>query len=191
MILDIWVHIMKCKFRLPTVALICCLTLFEANANAQEIIKACAKAEVQSLDIAEESEMEILLEEMSQEPSIEIVGSSSPTSTSKGIKKLVVVALGPMLGSMDSHQVETDLKCTEKGLALTVMLTRSAYYQGSHLKNVLWKPKIQLTMVLHQPEAILETTWKMRLTTGAPVHHTRIPPYPDQKFPIILSKTLR
>jgi len=104
---------------------------------------------------------------------------------------IVVVALGPVLGSMDSHQVETDLKCTEKGLALTVMLTRSADYDGAHLKNVLWRPKIQLTMVLHQPEATLETMWNMRLTTGAQVHHAQFPPYSDQIFPIILSKTLR
>jgi len=182
---------MKCRFRFPTVAFICCLSLFEANANAQEAIKACVKAEVQSINISAESEMEIFVDAPPKKPSIETVAASLPTSTPKGIKKLVVVALGPVLGSMDSHQVETDLKCTEKGLALTVMLTRSADYHGAHLKNVLWRPKIQLTMVLHQPEATLETMWNMRLTTGTQVHHAQFPPYSDQIFPIILSKTLR
>jgi hypothetical protein len=182
---------MKCRCRFPTLALICCLSLFEANANAQEITKMCAKVEVQSINISEESEMEIFSDGLPKKPSIETVAASPPFLTPKGIKKLAVIALGPVLGSMDSHEVETYLKCTEKGVALAIILTRSANYHGAHLKNVLWRPKIQLMMVLHQPGAIIETTWKMRLTTGADVHHAQFPPYSDQIFPIILSKTLR
>jgi len=104
---------------------------------------------------------------------------------------MAVIAHGPVLGSMDSQKVETDLLCTAKGLLLTATITRSADYNGSALKNAAWRPQINITIVLHQAEPIFQATWKMRLTTGAEVSRAETPLYADQRYPITVTKTIR
>lgn len=102
-----------------------------------------------------------------------------------------ISAFGPMLGSMDSREIQTDLKCTDKGFALTATITRSADYQGDVLKNVFWRPKIVLAIELHAREITFESTWRMRLSTGSELKHAQTPPYSSQTYPLILSKTIR
>jgi hypothetical protein len=37
---------------------------------------------------------------------------------------------------------------------------------------------------------VLRTVWRMRLSTGAELHHAETPPYADQPFPVSVIKTL-
>jgi len=106
-------------------------------------------------------------------------------------KAVTVIAVGPVLGSMDSHEIETRLECTTNGFALTATITRSADYSGSALKNLLWRPRIELAVVLKKPNVIVEVTWKICLTTGADLNHAQTPPYSEQKYPITTVKTLQ
>lgn len=126
------------------------------------------------IDISAEPEREVLLDATPEKPAIEIV-PAPPSSTTPGAAKktVTVIALGPVLGSMDSPKVETSLACTAKGIVLTATITRSADYHGAVLKNVLWRPKIEIVVVFRQPEIIFATTWRMRLTTGAEVDHAQ------------------
>jgi hypothetical protein len=98
-----------------------------------------------------------------------------------------IIALGPVLGSMDSHDVETAVSCSPRGFTVTASITRSAYYNGSILKNVLWRPKIEIEIAPTQPDYMLEVTWAMRLSNGAVVHHDLM--MPKQNFPITVSST--
>lgn len=173
-------------------AIVCSLGLSGTHANAQEIMKTCASAAVQSISLSAESEREIFLDAMPEKPVIKIAPApSSSTMPGAAGKAVTVIALGPVLGSMDSPKVETDLVCTAKGVALTATTTRSADYHGAVAKNVLWRPKIEIVVIPRQTEVIFETTWRMRLTTGVEVDHARTPPYPEQKFPISVVAIVR
>lgn len=176
---------------LTGVAIIFCLGLAGAGANAQESMVTCASAKVQLTNISEESDREVILE-AAEKPALVIV-SAPPSSTPPGTpeKTVSVIALGPVLGSMDSHKLETNFTCTTNGVALTTTITRSADYHGAVQKNVLWRPKLQILIVPRGPEVIFEAIWKMRLTTGAELNHTRMPPYPEQNYPITVTTTVR
>jgi len=149
---------------------------------AKNSINACAGVEVISIGVSTDvSRGGALLD-------------ASPTITvgpgGGGGKAITIIAAGPVLGSMDSAKVKTDLVCTAKGLALTATITRSADYEGAVLANVHWRPRVTIAVVLRQAEVILQTTWRMRLTTGNELDHARTPPYADQKYPITVTKTL-
>lgn len=185
-------HLIRSVTGLTGVAIVCSLGLSGTLANAQEIVKTCAGAEVRLINISAETEREILLDATPEKPAIEIV-PAPPSSTTPGAagKVVTVIALGPALGSMDSRTVETDLACTAKGVVLTATITRSADYHGAAAKNVRWRPKIEIVVIPRQPEVIFEATWRMRLTTGAELDHAQTPPYPDQKYPITVTTTVR
>ena len=91
---------------------------------------------------------------------------------------------------MDSEKVDTNLACSSNGLVLTATITRSANYHGDVLQNVLWFPKITIVVAPLQPETALQIVWKMRLTNGKAVDHARTPPYPENKYPITVTKTI-
>jgi hypothetical protein len=91
---------------------------------------------------------------------------------------------------MDSREIQTDLKCTDKGFALTATITRSADYQGDVLKNVFWQPKIVLAVELHARDITFESTWRMRHSTGSELKQAETPPYPSQTYPLVLSKKI-
>jgi hypothetical protein len=112
----------------------------------------------------------------------------APGMTGKGVH---VVVVGPPIGSMDSPDVRTDVSCTARGIALTATITRSADYHDSALKNAVFRPTIDLSVVLQQPDATFQATWKMRLTTGAELDHAQTPPYPEQNYPLTLTATIR
>lgn len=190
--LDRLYHSIRSVAGFTGVAIVCSLCLPGTRANAQEIMKACAGMEVRSIDISAEPDRKVLLDATPEKPAIQIV-PAPPSSTTPGAseKVVTVIALGPVLGSMDSPKVETCLACTAKGVVLTATITRSADYHGAVLANIIWRPKIEIAVALRQPEIILATTWRMRLTTGAELAHAQTPPYPDQKYPITVTATVR
>ena len=172
------------------VAILFCLSLTGTNVNAQELMETCASTKVQLIHISVEPEREVILE-AADKPVIMIVSAPpSPTPPGTPAKTVTVIALGPVLGSMDSRKLETNLTCTKKGAVLTSTIIRSADYHGAVQKNVLWRPKLQVIIIPRQPKVIFETLWKMRLTTGAELNHTRMPPYPAQNYPITVSTTV-
>ncbi|MGH9823968.1 MAG: hypothetical protein ACREDR_12035, partial [Blastocatellia bacterium] len=61
--------------------------------------------------------------------------------------------------------------------------------QGAAAKNVLWRPRIQIAAVPQLSKLTLKITWRLRLTTGQDMDQAQTPPYPEQKYPITLTKT--
>lgn len=100
---------------------------------------------------------------------------------------VTIVAVGPALGSMDVKDVETTRRCDANGVVVTATTTRSADYAGGIQKNVLWRPRLEIVLVPRPAGTVLTTTWKMRLTTGAEVTRTRMPPYPEVSYPITVT----
>lgn len=190
--LDRLYHLIRSVAGLIGVAIVCSLDLSGNRANAQEIMKTCAGASVQSISLSAEPEREILLDSTPEKPTIKIIPAPQPTMPGGSAGKAVtIIALGPVLGAMDSSKVETDLACTAKGFVLTATITRNADYDGSVLANIIWRPKIEIAIFPRRPEVIVETKWRMRLTTGAELGHARTPPYPEQKFPISVVAIVR
>lgn len=172
-------------------AIVCSLGLSGTHANAQAIMKTCAAASVQSISLSAEPERDVLLDSTPEKPTLKIISAPQPTTLGSAAKAVRIIALGPVLGSMDSSKVETDIECTAKGVVFTSTITRSADYHGAVLANINWHPKIEITVVLRQPVVIFETIWRMRLTTGTELDHAQTPSYPDQKYPITVTTTIR
>jgi hypothetical protein len=143
-------------------------------ANAQETTRSCAAAEVRSIRVTAESGK----------------FGAPPETIDIARTEDTLVARGPVLGSMDSRQVETDLACTPNGVLLTATITRSADYNGSAAKNVLWRPRIEIAIVLRQTGIVFQTKWRMRSSTGAELSHAQTPPYPDRQYPLVVTITL-
>jgi hypothetical protein len=164
-------------------------TLLAPAANA-EPLKRCDGAEVHSIDVSVDLEVKVSLD--AAQGAIEILPAQvSEPGRSAANKTVTVIALGPVLGSMDAHEVKTDLACTPKGIVLTASLTRSANYNRTTAKNILRNPRISIEVVLLKPEVVLETVWRMQLTTGVEVDHARTPPFPEQKYPIRVTRIVR
>src|SRR5579863_861416 len=163
------------------IAIVCSLGLSATPAKAQETPKTCAGVEVRTVHVSIELDRG---DSFLPDPSPKIAEVPGKIET--------LTAIGPPLGSMDSSQLQTALACTQKGIALTATITRSANFQGAVLQNVVWRPRIQIEVGLHQAEVIVATTWRMRLTTGAEVNQAETPaaPYPDQQYPITVTKIL-
>jgi hypothetical protein len=171
-----------------TGAIACCALLFGSLAKAQEIAKACAGMEARSVNISSEFGEKTLRYSMPAEI-LTVPAEAAPASVGPSGKAVTVIALGPLLGSMDSHDVKADLMCTPKGFALIATITRSGEYNGTAAKNVPWRPKITIVVVLKQSEAIFEAKWKMRVTTGAEI--TQTDGFPYQKYPITVTKLIK
>ncbi len=71
----------------------------------------------------------------------DVVASTSKRNASTlgtmGVGAVLIIAKGPVLGSMDSVVLAKDLICTRGRMALAVTITRSAEYRGATLKNVV------------------------------------------------------
>jgi hypothetical protein len=103
-------------------------------------------------------------------------------------REITIVAHGPVLGSMDSETLSTDLACSDAGLVLSATITRSADYQGALRQNLLWFPQITIVVVPLTQDMVLQANWRMRLTNGTMVESFRTPPYPEKKCPIKVTK---
>jgi hypothetical protein len=97
-----------------------------------------------------------------------------------------VIVIGPILGSMDSKDIKTDLTCNLGEILLTAVLTRSAEYSGAAGKNLLWRPVIELR--LQHPPVKLRVKWLMYLTNGLEVQKDKN--VPSQTFPLELVETI-
>jgi len=111
-------------------------------------------------------------------------------ATASAKEAVTLLASGPVLGSMDSKQVQTELVCLPNGVALTATLTRSVEYEGATAKNVLWQPRIEIVAVPRQADVTFSATWKMRLSSGSDLSHSRTPPYPEHQYPIRVTKII-
>jgi hypothetical protein len=163
---------------------------FAPTAAPGEVMKTCAGIEIRSIRTAAERETSQPINSAPKEIEAVVILDSSSLATASG-KVFDVSVLGPVLGSMDSPDVKTDVTCTAKGFGLTATIARSASYFGAASQNVNWRPRIRITLMLSQPEAEFQATWRMRLTTGVEVDHAQSPPYPNQTYPITITKTIR
>ena len=163
------------------------LIVIAASLGRTQNITVCPSIEVRSiLNAVDSSDLKTSAPEIRVEAG---VGSAAPPPNSN-VKLLSVIALGPILGSMDSNEVKTELTCTAKGVALTATITRSAGFKGSVLKNVLWRPKITLVVVSRETGTLFEAIWVMQLSTGIKLKHAQTPSQPDLRYPIRLRKDL-
>jgi hypothetical protein len=153
-------------------------SLSVAQADAQSV-KTCVGAEVLSIKESPESRYSD-----DQTKTIEVTASESTE------KAVTIVARGPVLGSMDWSVVETNLACTQHGILLTANITRSAGFTGSTLKNTPWIPRINVVVMLRQPDMLFEVRWRMRLTTGEELTPAQPPAYPEQIYPITMAKII-
>jgi hypothetical protein len=183
------------RMRVPiSVAIVCSLLSLAAPANAQ-ITKTCAGVEVRSIEVSADEDRKALPDATPADIKI-LPAQVMATTPGAPDKTVTVIALGPGLGSMDSEKVKTDLACTDKGLILTATITRFANYPEATLGTTLkarypWRPRITIVFALRQPEIVLQITWRMRLTTGAELGHAKAPTYPEQEYPITVTKTVR
>lgn len=166
------------------------LVLFGSMSSyAQEVTKRCAGADVRLIGVAAQVEQGAPPDDA---PEIEIVSATSPvTGRGSAGKAVTLIAVGPVLGSMDSRKVETELRCTAKGPVLTVTIKRSADYYGGVHKDVLWRPRIEIAVAPRRRNLTFQTIWAMRLTSGAELKRAQTSPYPERKYPISITKMIR
>ena len=176
--------------RSSALAIACWLCLSATGVSAGAPIKTCFGLEVRSIGVSAESERQVLLETAREGPELvpTLIAVHMPGAAENAA---TIIAVGPVLGSMDSREVKTDLACTPEGVAVTATITRSADFHGSVLKNVIWRPRIEVAIIRRQPEVIFRGTWKMRLTTGTELYHAQTPPYSDQRYPLTLTKSIQ
>jgi hypothetical protein len=156
------------------------LILGAPSANARQLVKQCAAMEVRFLKVSLKLVRDIPLNV--QQETIEI------RDTGTQPRHITVVARGPILGSMDSEQLNPRVTCTKDGLVLAATITRSDNYHGAALQNQLWFPQITMEVVPLTSPIVFQTIWKMRLTNGKVVERSRTPPYPEKRYPITISK---
>jgi hypothetical protein len=155
-----------------------------AKANVQGPTTSCP--EVKLIRVSEEPEGDVLHDRAPETAELSIAPAGSETQAS-----VTVIALGPALGSMDGRKVETTRACDANGVTITATTMRSAEYIGAVLKNILWRPRLEIVLAPRPTGTVLTTIWRMRLTTGAEVQRTRIPPYPEVAYPVTASTRIR
>ena len=169
--------VLMLTFMLPSF----CLTGFAGP--LQQKMKRCDSGEVRSIKV--ENELIHTAGTGDAEPGIQVQPRANASASIK------VTALGPILGSMDSRVVKTDLRCSDNGIVLKATITRSEHFNGAVLQNQHWRPRIVLTIKPKQQDVTLETIWSMRLTNGKVIDHAQTPPYAERPYPIVVTKGLR
>lgn len=141
---------------------------------------------MQSIRVSQELEDDVLHERAPETAQVSTVSASAgPRATA------TAMAVGPVLGSMDSKDVETTLACDAKGVMVTATTIRSAAYGGATQKNVLWRPRLEIVLAPRRSGTVLTTIWKMRLDTGVEARHTRMPPYPEMSYPVAVTTRIQ
>jgi hypothetical protein len=100
-------------------------------------------------------------------------------------KTLRVLLFGPVLGSMDSNDFPTGLTCTDSGIIITMTIE---HWGDAATKNILWRPRVELELILHQTKVVLEGKWVMRSRTGALVAKASGWGGPEEKFPLTIER---
>lgn len=145
----------KCAMFSKWCAVIVVALSVDGQAIAKESAIACPSTTAAILNVSQE-----LGNAPDARPAIDVLtGATDDTRT--------VVILGPVFGSMDSPDVQTDLACNASGIAVTETVVRSDEYYGSALKNVPWRPTMKLTVTLKTASTKLTVKWKVRLSNGA------------------------
>src|SRR5207248_2247885 len=137
--------------------------------------KTCATAEIRSISLSMDTGKDWPL---STTASIRVM-PQTPESRGATERMLSITVHGPVLGSMDSPQVETAFSCTKHGFVLTATVTRSANYHGAVRQNQLWSPIISIAVAPRRSEVMFHSVWQMRLSDGQFVSRARTPPYPE------------
>ena len=163
------------------------ITMKESDfATIAEPVKNCTGLEVKSIDLAK------LRETKPKPEKAKILLPQESTTTDSINKTLNVVAIGPVLGSMDSSEFRTDLDCTPQGFILTTTIIRSANFNGAVRQNINWHPRIETTVELLEPKIVVETKWIMVSSTGALINNAKTPPFTEnQQYPIIVKETIK
>lgn len=100
----------------------------------------------------------------------------------------MVVAIGPLLGSMDSPDVKTNVACSADGdVTISAMISRSHNFTGSVTRSISWRPKLTFAVSPIKPSTRVSVVWTMSLDSGSPVHITVTPPFDLQVYPITAS----
>ena len=157
-------------------ALVC---IASTDGWAADVMKSCDGVDIRVVDVGSELEG---LQQSDARPHL-IVAAPASDPEDQGERVTTITAFGPMLGSMDSHDVRASIACTATGFALTALITRSEHYNGAILANILWRPKITVRVIKPRPEMTMAAVWAMRLTNGAPLARARTPPYPELQYP--------
>jgi hypothetical protein len=98
---------------------------------------------------------------------------------------MTALALGPVLGTMDSTDLEFQYACTPNSLEIVVTIRRSSE-QSDSLKFGVWRPKIALKLADPKSGRFLYVTWKMQTPDGHQIVHGDLPTGLRQTYPIHL-----
>lgn len=186
------VHVPVWRFvneKLLLIAAFVCIAPADSSAATEDAMKTCGAGELRIVDVGSE-----VLRDPQQRLNARPRLMVAPTLTmpeGQREKGTIITALGPVLGSMDSHDVNLTVECTPTGFALNAQLTRSAEYNGSVLANILWRPKIIVGVTATRPEVTMHVVWTMHTSTGAPLGLARTPPYPELQYPFTLRTLIR
>ena len=163
------------------------LTAYPSRSSAYEKAQGPATScpEVEAIRVSREREGDVLRDSAPETAELSIVPADAGPHAS-----VTVLAIGPVLGSMDAKDIETTYTCDANGVELTATTTRSAEYVGGVLKNVRWRPQVEVVLKPRPGGTVLTSTWKMRLTTGAEVTRTRMAPYPEVSYPVTVTKRI-
>jgi hypothetical protein len=142
-------------------------------------IKSCGGAEVLSVETAADSGQEF---PFSPRPGrIDVKPFEPKDGIPQGETGLRVISFGPVLNSHSSREVQTEFDCTKDGLALVATITTDP--SAPIKKDVQWRPKIEMTLLLHKPAVAFETRWRLRLPDGAALNRGRTPWSSEQEYP--------
>lgn len=95
-----------------------------------------------------------------------------------------ITIIGPVLGSMESKAVVPSWDCDGDALELRATIIRDARYPSSFLKNVPWRPRFDLTIVLKAESFAFALEFNMVSSDGAPVRRARKAPADEIAYPI-------
>jgi len=93
---------------------------------------------------------------------------------------------------MDSRDVDVGLRCNDAGILLTATIARTEQFRDAVLKNVIWRPRIDLEITPFVETASISVQWRMRATeTAKEIRQAKTPPYPLMTFPLISTQSIR
>jgi hypothetical protein len=159
-------------------------------AAAESAMTTCGGVEISIVEVGDEVGVELRdFSQLDARPRLIVV----PTPTAPDDQRTpitTVTALGPMLGTMDSSDVDASLACTATGFSLNALVTRNEDYGGAVLASILWRPKI-MVRVAARHDVTMDAVWSMRTTKGVPIGHARTPPYPELVYPLTVTALIR
>jgi hypothetical protein len=147
------------------------------------------KASCEAIDLLSVTTVVQPWTEIPTRPKPEIVVAKPAGTDASGGERTAIVT-GPVLSIMESGAVATSFTCTDDGVRVVAMLTRSERSLVDLAKNSPWRPRLALVARLKESSATLEVVWKMRLKSGAPLTRAVTPGYGEQAYPIVLAKRL-